>query len=62
MALLAGRAAQRYEGGCAYINGVGAQRDGLGDIATIMAVAVFLSVVAIAANAVLLWIDRAIPR
>ena len=35
---------------------------GLGDIATIMAVAVFLSVVAIAANAVLLWIDRAIPR
>jgi NitT/TauT family transport system permease protein len=35
---------------------------GLGDIATIMAVAVFLSVVAIAANALLLWIDRAIPR
>jgi NitT/TauT family transport system permease protein len=35
---------------------------GLGDIATIMAVAVFLSVFAIAANALLLWLDRAIPR
>jgi len=35
---------------------------GLGDIATIMAVAVFLSVFAIAANALLLVIDRAIPR
>lgn len=35
---------------------------GLGDIATIMAVAVFLSVFAIAANALLLLIDRAIPR
>jgi NitT/TauT family transport system permease protein len=34
---------------------------GLGDIATIMAVAVFLSVFAIAANALLLWLDRAIP-
>ena len=35
---------------------------GLGDIATIMAVAVFLSVFAIAANALLLWLDRAVPR
>jgi NitT/TauT family transport system permease protein len=35
---------------------------GLGDIATIMAVAVFLSIFAIAANALLLLIDRAIPR
>jgi NitT/TauT family transport system permease protein len=35
---------------------------GLGDIATIMAVAVFLSVFAIAANTLLLWLDRAIPR
>jgi NitT/TauT family transport system permease protein len=35
---------------------------GLGDIVTIMAVAVFLSVVAIGANALLLWLDRAIPR
>jgi NitT/TauT family transport system permease protein len=35
---------------------------GLGDIATIMSVAVFLSVVAIGANALLLWLDRAIPR
>jgi NitT/TauT family transport system permease protein len=35
---------------------------GLGDIATIMAVAVFLSVFAIATNALLLWLDRAIPR
>ncbi|HEY2758695.1 MAG TPA: ABC transporter permease subunit [Pseudolabrys sp.] len=35
---------------------------GLGDIATIMAVAVFLSIFAITANALLLLIDRAIPR
>jgi NitT/TauT family transport system permease protein len=35
---------------------------GLGDIATIMAVALFLSVFAIGANALLLWLDRAIPR
>ncbi|HEX3439628.1 MAG TPA: ABC transporter permease subunit [Pseudolabrys sp.] len=35
---------------------------GLGDIATIMAVAVFLSIFAVAANALLLLIDRAIPR
>jgi NitT/TauT family transport system permease protein len=35
---------------------------GLGDIATIMAVAVFLSVFAIAANALLLWLDRTVPR
>lgn len=35
---------------------------GLGDISTIMAVAVFLSVLAIAANALLLWLDRAVPR
>jgi NitT/TauT family transport system permease protein len=35
---------------------------GLGDIATIMAVAVFLSAFAIAANALLLWLDRTIPR
>lgn len=35
---------------------------GLGDIATIMAVAVFLSVFAVIANALLLVIDRAIPR
>lgn len=35
---------------------------GLGDIATIMSVAVFLSVVAIGANALLLWLDSAIPR
>ncbi len=35
---------------------------GLGDMATIMAVAVFLSVFAIAANALLMWLDRAIPR
>jgi NitT/TauT family transport system permease protein len=35
---------------------------GLGDIATIMAVALFLSIFAVAANALLLLIDRAIPR
>jgi NitT/TauT family transport system permease protein len=35
---------------------------GLGDISTIMAVAVFLSIFAVAANALLLLIDRAIPR
>jgi NitT/TauT family transport system permease protein len=35
---------------------------GLGDIATIMAVAVFLSVFAIATNALLLWLDHAIPH
>jgi NitT/TauT family transport system permease protein len=35
---------------------------GLGDIATIMAVAVFLSIFAVAANALLLLIDRAVPR
>ena len=35
---------------------------GLGDIATIMSVALFLSVFAIGANALLLWLDRAIPR
>jgi NitT/TauT family transport system permease protein len=35
---------------------------GLGDIATIMAVAVFLSAFAIAANALLLWLDHAISR
>jgi NitT/TauT family transport system permease protein len=35
---------------------------GLGDIATIMAVAVFLSIFAVAASALLLLIDRAIPR
>jgi NitT/TauT family transport system permease protein len=35
---------------------------GLGDIATIMAVALFLSVFAIGANAVLLRLDRAVPR
>jgi NitT/TauT family transport system permease protein len=35
---------------------------GLGDIATIMSVAVFLSIFAVAINALLLLIDRAIPR
>ena len=35
---------------------------GLGDIATIMAIAVFLSAFAIAANALLLWLNRAVPR
>lgn len=35
---------------------------GLGDIATIMALAVFLFVFAIAANALLLAVDRSIPR
>jgi NitT/TauT family transport system permease protein len=35
---------------------------GLGDIATIMAVAVFLSVFAIAANAALLQLDRLARR
>jgi NitT/TauT family transport system permease protein len=35
---------------------------GLGDISTIMAVAVFLSIFAVTANALLLLIDRAIPR
>jgi NitT/TauT family transport system permease protein len=35
---------------------------GLGDIATIIAVAVFLSIFAVAANALLLLIDRAVPR
>jgi NitT/TauT family transport system permease protein len=35
---------------------------GLGDIATIMSVAVFLSIFAVAANALLLLIDRAIPH
>ena len=35
---------------------------GLGDIATIMAVAVFLSAFAIAANALLLWLDNAISH
>jgi NitT/TauT family transport system permease protein len=35
---------------------------GLGDIATIMALAVFLSVFAIATNALLLWLDHAIPH
>jgi NitT/TauT family transport system permease protein len=35
---------------------------GLGDIATIMAVAVFLSAFAIAANALLLWLDHTISH
>jgi NitT/TauT family transport system permease protein len=35
---------------------------GLGDIATIMALAVFLSVFAIVTNALLLWLDHAIPH
>lgn len=35
---------------------------GLGDIATIMAVAVFLSVIAVSINALLLLVDRAVPR
>lgn len=35
---------------------------GLGDIATIMALAVFLSAFAIATNALLLWLDHAIPH
>lgn len=35
---------------------------GLGDISTIMAVAVFLSIFAIASNALLLRLDRAVPR
>ena len=35
---------------------------GLGDIATIMSVALFLSIFAIGANSLLLWLDRAIPR
>lgn len=35
---------------------------GLGDIATIMSVAVFLSIFAVATNALLLLIDRAVPR
>lgn len=35
---------------------------GLGDIATIMSVAVFLSIFAVAINTLLLLIDRAIPR
>jgi NitT/TauT family transport system permease protein len=35
---------------------------GLGDIATIMAVAVFLSVFAVGANALLLQLDRMVPR
>lgn len=35
---------------------------GLGDIATIMAVALFLSVFAVGANALLLLLDRAVPR
>jgi NitT/TauT family transport system permease protein len=35
---------------------------GLGDIATIMSVAVFLSIFAVSINALLLLIDRAVPR
>lgn len=35
---------------------------GLGDIATIMAVAVFLSIFAVGSNALLLMVDRAVPR